>query len=212
MIKLYIADDHQMFIDGISALLSEGEAATVTGSASSGEELLKALTTAQPELILMDIQMPDMDGIEATTQVKASYPNIKVIILSMLDDLKSIEQATAAGADGYILKNTGREELERAIQTVMAGKSFYSQPITDALIQNLHTPEGKERTAQAVVLTRREKEVLIEIVNELTTAEIADKLFVSVNTVETHRKNLLSKTGAKNSVGLVKVAMGLGLV
>ena len=210
MIHIAIADDHQMFIDGINSLLKGNKKIQVAIEANTGEMLLQKMANTPVHLILMDVNMPVMDGIETTKQVKQLYPEIKVIMLTMFGTRDYIEKLLRAGADGYILKNTGKDELITAIEKVMQGESYFSKEVTERIMEGL---QGKktEHHPMMVELTEREKDVLRLIAQELTSHEIADKLFISFHTVETHRKNLISKLQVKNIAGLVKYALQNGL-
>lgn len=210
MIHIAIADDHQMFIDGIKSLLKGNKKIQVVSEANTGEVLLQNMVNTPVHLILMDVNMPVMDGIETTKQVKQLYPDIKVIMLTMFGTRDYIEKLLRAGADGYILKNTGKDELITAMEKVMQGESYFSKEVTERIMEGL---QGKktEQNPMMVELTEREKDVLRLIAQELTSHEIADKLFISFHTVETHRKNLISKLQVKNIAGLVKYAVQHGL-
>lgn len=210
MIRIAIADDHQMFIDGIKSLLKGNKNIQIVTEANNGEALLQHIANTPVNLILMDVNMPVMDGIETTKKVKELFPDIKVIMLTMFGTRDYIEKLLRAGANGYILKNTGKEELTTAIEKVMQGESYFSKEVTERIMEGL---QGKktETNPMMVELTEREKDVLRLIAQELTSHEIADKLFISFHTVETHRKNLISKLQVKNIAGLVKYAVQNGL-
>ena len=210
MIKVAIADDHQMFIDGIKSLIKGNKTIQVVAEANNGEALLETLTKTPVNLILMDVNMPVMDGIETTKKVKELFPDIKVIMLTMFGTRDYIEKLLRAGANGYILKNTGKEELTTAIEKVMQGESYFSKEVTERIMEGLQGKKN-ETNPMMVELTEREKDVLRLIAQELTSREIADKLFISFHTVETHRKNLISKLQVKNIAGLVKYAVQNGL-
>lgn len=211
MIKIIIADDHQMFIDGIKALLLNEKDIKLVGEALSGKEAIAGVTKERPDIILLDINMPDMDGIETTRELRKNFPDIKIIILTMHNNYEFISTLVSEGASGYILKNTGKVELIKAIKTVYSGSTFFSVAVTETIMKNLNRKPEEEKLG-AVQLTKREKEILILIAQELSTKQIAEKLFISVNTVETHRKNLMAKLHAKNVTGLVKFAIQVGLI
>lgn len=211
MIRIIIADDHQMFIDGLKALLKTQKQFAITGEALNGKQLLQVLNTQDADIILMDVNMPEMDGAEATRQIKQQYPHTKVIMLTMFNTRDYIEKLLKAGADGYILKNTGKEELILAIESVYRGESFFSREVTDKIMEGLQKKKSAETDPMLTELTEREKDVLKLIVQELTTNEISEKLHISTHTVETHRKNLISKLQVKNIAGLVKYAIQYGL-
>lgn len=212
MTKIIIADDHQMFIDGLKSLLSTNNQIELVGEANNGKQLLELLANTSTDIVLMDVNMPEMDGVEATKQLAQNYPHIKVLMLTMFNTRDYIEKLLKAGAHGYILKNTGKEELFEAIEKVMAGESYFSKEVTERIMEGLQRKKTIEKDPMMVELTDREKEVLKLIVQEMTSNEIAEKLFISFHTVETHRKNLISKLGVKNIAGLVKYAFQQGLV
>ena len=211
MIKILIADDHQMFIDGIKALLKNEKEIKVVGEALNGEEVLATLEKEKADIILLDINMPQMDGIEATRIIRKKFPEVKIIILTMHNKYEFIAGLAHEGASGYILKNTGKAELLNAIKTVQEGKTFFGKEVTETIMHNLYKKPAEQKI-EAVQLTEREKEVLKLIAQEFSTKEIADKLFISENTVETHRKNIMAKLNAKNVAGLVKFALQVGLI
>lgn len=203
MINIAIADDHQLFRQGIIALLKTIDELNVVHEAADGTELINQLKQAPVDVILMDINMPQMNGIECAEKIKADSPEIKIIMLSMHADHETIQNAVKVGIDGYLPKDTEKEELEHAIQTVCNGERYFNESITGTIMEGLIS----RKVSQPVRLTPREKDVLKLICEEHTTQEVADKLFIAFNTVETHRKNLLHKTGSKNSLGLLKFAI-----
>ena len=206
-LRLLIADDHQMMIDGIISLIKNEKQSHVAATALNGKDALEKVEKLKPDVLIADVSMPEMDGIELTKYVRKHLPEIKIIILTMHNEKGIVREILDAGAHGYILKNCGKEELIEALNTVAKGKTYYSSQVVDTMIEALKTPAGKKITSPiADVLTFREKEILKLVAEENTTAEIAKKLFLSERTVETHRKNLLRKTGVKNIVGLIKYA------
>lgn len=212
-VRIAITDDHQMFIEGMLALLAEESWIETVGTAANGKELLVLLQQKQVDVVLMDVHMPEMDGLEATKTLVKDYPQTKVLMLTMAGDPKLITQLVTAGAHGYILKNTNKSELLEAIRKLANGDTYYSPEVAQTLIDSMRRPKPKPAAnTGAVALTKREKEVLRLIALEFTTLEIAEKLFISENTVETHRKNLLSKLQARNSAGLVRYALESGLM
>ena len=210
-IRVALADDHQLFVDGLRSLLHPVENIEVVGTANNGRELLKLLEHLPVDVVLLDISMPEMDGKEACQRVKASYPNIKVLMLTMFASKRDIEELMRAGADGYMLKDSDTSELARAIETVHRSGSYFSHEVSATFIKGTLAPE-EPQPATDIRLTEREQEVLNLIVHEHTAQEIAEKLFVSASTVITHRKNLLRKFDVKNSAGLVRQAIALGIV
>jgi len=204
MIKVLIADDHQMFVDGLKSLLEESTEISVVGEARNGREVLEICGEKEVDIVIMDINMPVMDGIQTTKELLKKKPSMKILGLSMFNDRDYIADMLKAGALGYILKNTGKENLLNAIHTLQSGASYLGEEVSKTLlnsfIKNGQVPQLIEK------LSDREKEVLEYIATGLTTQEIAEKLFISKNTVETHRKNLLYKLKARNTAELVNNA------
>ncbi|MCC6369868.1 MAG: response regulator transcription factor [Bacteroidia bacterium] len=211
MTRILIADDHQMFIDGVKSLLSSNKRFSVIGEAHNGEEVINILSKEKVDIVLLDMNMPVMDGMQTLKIIREKYPLMKVIMLTMFSTRDYIERLLKAGANGYILKNTGKDELTLGIDTVMRGESFFSKEVTERIMEGLQGKKTSSAKTGIVELTEREKQVLALIVKEMTTQEIADKLFISTNTVETHRKNLISKLNVRNIAGLVKYALQNGL-
>ncbi|GAA4849345.1 response regulator transcription factor [Algivirga pacifica] len=210
MTRIIIADDHQMFIDGIKSLLIDEPQIQVVGEAHNGKAVLDLLEDTNADLIIMDISMPEMDGIEATEHILKKFPDMKILGLSMHNDKDFISNMLKVGAQGYILKNTGKKELIFAIRTVIEGENYLSKEVSETLVSSfMRKPKEQEAIEK---LSRREQEILEHIAEGNTTQEIADKLFISKNTVETHRKNLLFKLKAKNTAELVNVAFRKGII
>ena len=208
MINVFIADDHQVVIDGLKAILSGEDDIQVGGDALNGKDLLSLLRqsdNAQP-IVLLDINMPGLDGIETTREIRQKHPNVRILILSMYNKPAFIQGLIEAGVAGYILKNTGRSELLKAIRTVAEGEEYFSSEVTKTIMNSF-----KVNSSPAAQLTKREIEILRLVSKAFSTAEIADKLFISTYTVDTHRKNLLSKLNLKNTAGLVNYAIQNGL-
>jgi two-component system, NarL family, nitrate/nitrite response regulator NarL len=208
MINILIADDHKMVIDGLKALLSEEKNIKVIGQALSGNEVIRFLkqNSDQVDLIILDINMPDTDGIETAKHVHHQYPRIKILILSMYNRPLFIKNLIEAGVSGYILKNTGKEELLSAISKITNGEDYFSAEITKSIM----TSFKEVHLATEAQLTKREQEILRLLAKALTTSEIAEQLFLSTHTIDTHRKNLLSKLNLKNTPALVKYAIENG--
>ena len=206
MIKVLIADDHLIFLDGLKSLLENEEEIEVVVVAENGKQALEKIAaldeTQRPEIAVLDVRMPEMDGIEATKFIQKDYPEMKVLILTMYNKPEFIQELKESGASGYILKNKGKEELVDAIYTLHGGDTYYGQEVAKTFLDSL----AKKSTSQKVKLTKREVEVLKCIAGGMTTPEIAEKLFISHPTVETHRRNLLSKLNLRNSLELVKYA------
>lgn len=195
-VKVFIVDDHYMVVEGIRSLLQNESGVDWLGHASNAESCLAFLQTQLPDVILMDINMPGKNGIELCKEVKQKYPQVFVLGLSTFNQQSLIQNMMNSGASGYVLKNASQRELLEAIETIAQGKTFLSDEA--AAILKLHE--------SAPVVTRREKEVLELLADGLTNNEIAEKLFVSAATVDTHRKSLIAKLGAKNTPELIKLA------
>lgn len=208
-IKILLADDHQMFLDGLSSLLSQLKKVEIVAAVNSGDEALCKLKQLSPDLVIVDLNMPVMNGLETTKSIKKLYPHIKVLGLTMENDLDSVTGLLEAGASGYVLKNTGKAELEQAIGQVMKGEPYLSQSISAQLAQSLlqNFQQKKETQNELSSLTEREIEILKMIALENSNTEIAEILFISPKTVETHRKNLMRKIGVRNSLGVYKFAI-----
>lgn len=202
--KIFIVDDHYMIIEGIRSLLQNEKSIEWLGHAGNAASCLAFLQQQQPDVILMDISLPDKSGIDLCKDVMEKYPSVFIIGLSTYNQQSFIEKMIANGASGYVLKNATQEELMEAINTVMKGKQYLSFEVSQSL--------RKTEQENIAVLTRREKEVLELIANGLTNNDIAEKLFISCTTVDTHRKNLLSKFNAKNTAELVKLAVHGGFL
>ena len=211
-IKIALVDDHKIVRDGIKTLLNSQSDIEVVAEASSGQEILSKIKEHSIDIIIMDINMPDGDGITATKQIKEKYQHIKVLVLTMSDDDLHVRKMIQAGASGYIMKSAGRKELREAIDTVMKGKYYFSDEATHSIMMDLVKGKGKSTSPEAVHITDRELEILELIVQEYTNQEIAEKLFISSRTVDAHRRNLLQKTGARNTAGLVKYAFQHNLI
>lgn len=212
--KLFIVDDHQMFRDGLKFLLAKLDNIEITGEAENGKLFIDALESVQPDIVLMDISMPEMDGVQATKMALEKYPNLKIIALSMFGDEEYYYKMIHAGVKGFVLKESGSHELEEAINSVLNNQNYFSQELLRNIIFNI----GKEKSPQnngideEINISLREKEILQEICSGLSTTEIAEKLNISKRTVEGHKANLLSKTASKNSVNLIMYAIKNGLV
>ena len=212
MIKILIADDHQVFRDGIVSIMESVPDIQIIAQAKDGRAVLEQLKEVQPDVILMDISMGGANGIETTALVRKAYPGIKVLVLSMHDESNYILKILEAGASGYLLKDAGRTEMIKAIREVAAGQTYYSQKVSSVLVQQLTAGKKRKEHKADIPLTRRELEVLQLIATENTNSEIAKELFISIRTVDTHRRNLIEKLGVKNTVGLVKYAIKNELV
>ncbi len=209
--KLIIADDHKMFIDGLMSILQDAPEFSVVTTAKNGAQVIKYLDINGVEnlhLLITDLTMPELDGIELNEIVKKKYPSLKTLVVSMHIDGAMIDKLIRNNVDGYVPKNAEKEELLEAIRTIVKGEKYFSSEIKQA-----YTHAMFETKKQAEInLTEREKEVLKLIAEENTTQEIADQLFLSKHTIESYRKNLISKLQVKNLAGLTKHAIKMGLL
>ena len=203
-IKVFIVDDHYMVVEGIRSLLQHEKSIDWTGHAMNADSCMAFLRQSQPDVILMDINLPDKSGIDLCKEVKTMYPGVFIVGLSTFNQQSFIRKMMDNGASGYVLKNATQQELMDAVNTVMKGKTFMSDEVSQVM--------RKSNSLTVPVLTRREKEVLELIAEGMTNNEIAEKIFVSASTVDTHRKNLLAKLEAKNTAELVKLAFFHNLI
>jgi DNA-binding NarL/FixJ family response regulator len=203
IVKIFLVDDHKIFVKGVAALLETEPGLQILSYTYDGTTALEEIKKQKPDLLITDIQMPGLTGIELTRIVKDEFPEIKVIGLSMFDKPEVVNDLIAAGGDGYLLKDLEKDELLKAIKQVMEGNMYYSSSVANLLLQTKHNKD---------LLTKREKEIIALIANEKTNIEIADALFISEHTVESHRKNIFRKTRAKSIVGLVKYAFDNKLI
>lgn len=208
MIRVFITDDHEMYLEGLALLLGKQEGIEVVGTATSGRALLDQIQDLQTDILLLDVYLPDVTEEELLQQIRALRSDLKIIYLTLLRGTRYVHKLTRHNIQGYVLKNAALEELITAIRAVQEGKSYFSKDIhigdREEDFRNTITIEGKHIDE---ILSRRELEVLKMICREYSNAEIAEKLFLSVSTVETHRKNLIAKLGVNNTVGLVKFAI-----
>ncbi len=215
-VSILIVDDHQIIRDGIKALLNRADGIHITAEAANGFEALEILEARHQDLdlVVMDIKMPEMDGIVATHQIREKFPDMKVLALTMHDDEAHIVKMLQEGAAGYVLKTTGKAELTEAIRRVAAGETYFDRQASEKILQFFYKGEKNNQKSHFIDtdLTSREVEVLKLIAEEYTNPEIAEKLFLSPRTIDTHRRNLLQKLHVKNTAGLVKYALKHHLV
>ncbi len=204
--KLFLVDDHLIFREGLRNLIEVEGIGDVVGESSNGKDFLNKIESLDVDLVLMDISMPVMNGIEATKLAIERDPELKVMALSMNGDEDYYYKMIEAGVKGFLLKDSGIKEIERAIYSVIDGDSYFSNELLRRIISNLAKPADVKNEVDSLLSTR-EKEVLVEICNGLTNDEIAEKLFISAQTVKGHRSNLLSKTNCRNSASLVMYAI-----
>ena len=203
-IRIIITDDHQLFRNGLKILLNAFPEFEVTGEASNGEEFLKLISDTCADVALMDINMPEMDGIEATRIALKICPELDIIALSMYGEEEYYYKMVDAGAKGFVLKDSDISEVKEAILTVKKGGSYFSQELLYHVIQKIKHRENESKSAN---LSKREKEILLKICEGLSNQEIAENLFISKRTVDKHRANLLGKTSSKNTASLILFAI-----
>ena len=198
--NLFIIDDHQMVVDGLISLLNNEEKYRIVGFSNQPKEVMQQLEELDVHILLTDINMPEMTGVELTRCVKKKFPRVKVLALSMFGERQVIKEMIDAGVSGYILKNTGKRELIEALDQLVKGDTFFGSEVTDELMKSFKNADNNPH------LTNREVEIIRLIENENSNKKIADMLFISERTVETHRKNIFRKTNTQSIVGLLKYA------
>jgi DNA-binding NarL/FixJ family response regulator len=212
-IKIVLVDDHRIFRKGLKSLLSESANIEVLAEAEDGAQALEIVREYSPHIVIMDIGMPKMDGIEATRQLRERHPDIEVIILSMYSKKAYIDQVLKMGAKGYVLKDSDEENLIAAINTVHSGGYYLDSPVADQVLSDYFKGRSKrEVKEQSNPLSEREKEVLRLLAEGHSNQEVADILFISRKTVENHRARIVHKTGVQGQVGLTKYAARIGLI
>jgi len=209
MINVGIVDDHALIISGLAHMLSEQKDCQLIFTAGTAQELMEALTQQVPHVLLLDIELPDVNGLDLCTLLQKQFPSIRIIALTNHDEVVYIKKMMRNGAQGYLLKGTDKNTLITAIKTVSQGQQFIDKQVEIAVVNQ--TISGK-RTTVAVKLTSREQEILALIANEYSNQEIADKLFLSIRTVESHRHSLNQKLNVKTMAGLIKEAYLRGLI
>ena len=207
-VKLLVVDDHPMLRGGVVSLFNDNENMEVICEARNGDEAISCVERQQPDVVLMDINIDGKLDVRTTQEIKERWPDIKVVAFSMHEEAQVIKRMLKAGATGYLLKNAPHQELVRAVEAVMRGESYYSQEVLDVMTHTI-TTDGEDINPD-VVLSNREKEVLHYVAKEYTNQEIADKIDISLRTVETHKRNLIKKLRVKNVVGLVRFALEQG--
>ena len=214
--RILIADDHQFILDSLEMLLSSIEHFEVLGTYTNGKELLKGLEIYDAiDLVMSDYNMPEMNGIELTRQIRQRFPAVKVLLLTVSEDADTIQEAFRAGVSGYVMKKAGKTELKKAIETIASGQKYYSESVVFELLnrdKNMVDLTNETTEEKAHHLSEREIEIIALIAQEFSTNQIAEQLFLSPATVETHRHNILKKLGLKNSIGLVRFALKNGLI
>jgi len=203
-IKILLADDHEIVHDGIRMLLRNHPQFEIIEAVFNGKEALNYLANQPIDILISDVSMPKMDGIQLTSEVKKIHPEVKVLVLTVHKEEEIIRKLLTAEADGYLLKNTGTKELVEALTQLAQGDTYYAQEIVKLLMKDLKPEKAEKKAAE---LSSRELEILQLVSDEHTTKVIAEKLFISPMTVDTHRKNILKKTNQKTNIGLIKYAI-----
>lgn len=213
MKNILLVDDHKIVRDGIRYYLKDESDLQITGEAENGEKALELLSNHKFDLIITDISMPVMDGLKLMEKISKDYGDQKVLVLTMIDEYRHIKQMLSLGVKGFLFKNASQSEMILAIHKTLNGETYYSAEVTQIIINNLSKKKlnGNERLTVEVPLTSREKQVLKLIVKEYSNAQIADELFISIRTVDSHKHNLLEKTGSKTLAGLVVYAIEHGI-
>jgi len=204
--KLFLTDDHAILLGGLVKIIESEPDLEIVGTAGSVQETLEKLTQTKIDLLITDYNLPDEDGLALVQKVKRKYPNIKILVLSMHDEAHLVKEILKEGVNGYMVKNDSHNQLIAAIYAIKAGNTYLSPQVNDILIKGLNGA-GEQK-----LLTSREREILKLIAREYTNKDIAEELFISERTVETHRKNVLRKTGTHNLVGLIKYAYANNLI
>ena len=204
-IKIAITDDHKMVLQGIASMLQSTPELQVVGLYENGQQTIDRIQQDTPDVLFLDINLPDINGIDLSKKLLKLYPHLKIIALTNFEDISFVKRMLKNGVHGYLLKNTDKLELVTAMKTVLSGELFLQKDIQSRLLSQ--TSKKTNDNGLKPNLTRREHDVLVAISEELTTQEISEKLFISPKTVETHRMNIMSKLGAKNSVGIIKIAI-----
>ncbi|MBX3101428.1 MAG: response regulator transcription factor [Bacteroidetes bacterium] len=214
-VRILLVDDHNIILNGIKTMLAGEQDFEIVGEANNGRDAVTMAESLKPDVILMDIKMPDMNGIEATREITGRNLPAGIVGLTMFDDDEYIAAMLQAGAKGYLLKNSSKQDIMAALKRVATGETYFSNEVTTAALRRMMNGNGspkvnghKDTVAMAEVpLTKREIEILTLIADELTNLEIAERLFISQRTVHSHRRNLMQKIGVKNTAGLVRYAL-----
>jgi DNA-binding NarL/FixJ family response regulator len=209
--RVIVVEDHQILLESISLLISTIPNIELVGKASNGQKALQILENEEVDIVVSDVQMPVMNGIELTWKVKQQFPHIKILMLTVSEDSQTIKNALQAGADGFIFKSAEREELETAMESLVNNKKYFSDKAILSLAEAQNEVFMSDKEALKTMLTERELQILKLISQEMSGIQIAEKLFISPTTVESHRKNLFQKIGVNTSVGLVKYALKHGI-
>lgn len=205
--QVLLVDDHQIISDSLSLLFGTMEGIEIVGTLNDSRKVLDFLQRNEVDVLVTDLNMPHFDGIQLTVQVRKAFPELKILMLTVKDELDAIQDAYRAGISGYVMKKANRAELEKALRAVATGEKYFSEAVMRELMAGGGSVVRSDHTDELVELTKRELEIVRLVAQELSTAEIADRLFISTGTVETHRANVMKKLGAKNAIGIVKYAL-----
>jgi DNA-binding NarL/FixJ family response regulator len=210
--RVLITDDHQIVLDSLSLLISTIPSMEVVGTLNDSRKVLDFLDVNEVDVLVTDLSMPYLTGVDLTLQVRSTFPNVKILMLTVSEDADTIRKAFQAGISGYVMKKANRAELERALTTVANGDKYFSEAVMKELLSPSATQAANDIPAEPVAVTARELEIIRLIAQELSTTEIAERLFISIGTVETHRHNILRKLDVKNAIGIIKYAIKHKLV
>lgn len=211
-IRVVMVDDHRLFSLAIQSLFSEADGVVIAAITSHPSEVEALVEIHKPEVLLTDFSMPDATGAELCTRLIQRFPALKILCLTMHRETHIIRKVLEAGASGYVLKTASKEEMLLALRTIASGNKYFSPEVTTALIETKNTPTSPDALLVLESLSKRELEIIRLIALEMTTQEIADKLFISVRTVDSHRQHILEKTGVRNAAGIARFALEYGLV
>lgn len=209
--KVLLVDDHQIVLDSLRLLFSSIDNVMVAGTIADSRNVIHFLENNSVDIVIIDLHMPKISGIDLVLRIKNEFPLIRTLLLTMAEDASSIREAIKAGVNGYVLKKSGKDDLEKAIKAIMSGKKYFSEEIIIELASSSQDDLNQNNPKTILHLTGREIDVLRLIAQEFSTNQIAEKLFISVPTVETHRRNLMQKLGVKSAIGMVKFAIRHGL-
>jgi DNA-binding NarL/FixJ family response regulator len=205
--RILLVDDHEILLESLSMLISTIPNMEIVGQLNDSRKVLPFLENHEVDLLMTDMAMPYLDGVQLTLQARQKFPNLKVLMLTVSEEAEVIREAFRAGVSGYVMKKAGKVELTMALNTLAKGEKYFGEAVMRELLSQSFDITTTETYAEPVTLTNRELEIIKQIAAELSTQEIADKLFISAGTVETHRHNILRKLNVKNSIGIIKYAM-----
>ncbi len=211
-ISVLLVDDHPMIRDAMKLYFASNDEIAITGEANNGKEALDILDTEKFDLVITDIAMPEMNGVEFLTELQKRNTDQNVLVISMINEASQVKKMVSLGAKGYVLKNSPKEDIVTAIKAISNGETFYTKEVFDIIMGQFAGVKPKQRLTLEIPLTRREKEIVKLVMEELTNQEIAEKLFISVRTVEAHKRNVLEKTGCKTVAGLAIYAIEKGII